>query len=70
MPPVDNRLLCGSVACPHCVASFYYVCVSWINCIHVSLEAAVLPGGEEQGDWGSASENQRAGREPACLQRQ
>lgn len=32
----------------------------------MSSEAAVLPGGEEQGDCGSTSENQRAGREPAC----
>lgn len=36
----------------------------------VSSEAAVLPGGEEQGDYGSASENQRAGRDPACLRPQ
>lgn len=36
----------------------------------VSSEAAVLPGGEEQGDWGSASENRRAGRDPAGLQPQ
>lgn len=34
--------------------------------MHVSSEAAVLPGGEEQGDCGSTSENQRAGRNPAC----
>lgn len=29
-------------------------------------EAAVFPGGEEQGDFGSASENQRAGGQPAA----
>lgn len=38
--------------------------------MRASSEAAVLPGGEEQGDWGSASENRRAGSEPACLQPQ
>lgn len=42
----------------------------WINCACVLSEAAILPGGEEQGDCGLTSENQRAGREPECLQPQ
>lgn len=42
----------------------------WIKSACVSSEAAVLPGGEEQGDCGSASENQRVGRGPACLRPQ
>lgn len=37
---------------------------------HASSEAPVPPGGEEQGDFISASENQRSGREAAHLQRQ